>query len=112
MPDEEADSGFVHFAAKIEFIPKQASLPAKILARFEQSFESFGFNMINPTIMLYTIIPDDSEVFRVIKDGDLRGLVTLLEERKASVRDCNASGRSLLSVSDIQCPLFAGINTR
>jgi hypothetical protein len=101
-PDNQEDSAFVHFAAKIEFLPKKAIMRAKILARFEQNMDFFGFNVMNPTIMLHNIVPDDSEIFSAIKSGDLHQLVALLKDGKASLRDCDADGRSLLSVSTLR----------
>jgi hypothetical protein len=65
-------------------------------------------SFINPVILAYRNVPNESEVFKAIKDDDLAGLITLLANGKATLRDCNETGETLLHVSErsktIACP--------
>jgi hypothetical protein len=58
-----------------------------------------GVSFINPVVLAYRIVPNKSEVFEVIKNDDLEGLRTLLADGKATLRDCNEDGATLLHVS-------------
>ena len=80
-------------------MPDFSSLPAKVVAYFQHRVDSSGFWSFNPMISIHTIVPADSEVFRVIEEGDLEGLVRLFQNGEASLRDCDPRGRSLLAVS-------------
>jgi hypothetical protein len=91
----------LELAARVQFLPDFCRFPAKIAAYFRQSIEHDGFHSIQPTILVHTIVPSDSEVFQLTEAGDLRGLLQLFKDGKASVRDCDERGRSLLSVSAV-----------
>ena len=51
------------------------------------------------TLTFHAIVPDDSEVFRVVEGGSVRKLKKLLDSGTASLGDCDSMGRSLLNVS-------------
>jgi hypothetical protein len=87
------------FAAKFEFLPNSLVYPAKVATYFRQSIQHDGFCSIHPIISIHMIVPKNSEVFECVKEGDLHGLLQLLRDGKASLRDCDEKGRSLLSVS-------------
>jgi hypothetical protein len=64
-----------------------------------------------PSISLYRSIPSHSEVFRCIRTGSLDQLIQLLNKGKASLRDRDEAGASLLHVSDLQILVFQGPET-
>jgi ATP-dependent Clp protease adapter protein ClpS len=57
-------------------------------------------SFINPVVFAYRVVPTDSEVFKVIKNDDVAGLMTLLAEGTATLRDCTNEGETLLHVSE------------
>ena len=59
-----------------------------------------GVTFINPVILAYRTVPNDSEVFEVVINDDLAGLLALLAYGKATVRDCDEGGATLLHVSE------------
>ena len=80
-------------------MPDRSHHSAKVTAYFCQRFDLNGFFSLNSAISVHKIVPEDSEVFISVGKGDLKGLLQLLNEGKASLRDCDPYGRSLLSVS-------------
>ena len=54
---------------------------------------------LTPVLTFRAIVPDDSEVFRVVEGGSVRKLKNLLNNGMASLGDCDSMGRSLLNVS-------------
>ena len=54
---------------------------------------------LTPTLTFRAIVPDDSEVIRVVEGGSVRKLKKLLDSGQASLGDCDSMGRSLLNVS-------------
>lgn len=65
---------------------------------------------LRPTISFSAILPEDSEVFRMVSCGDLSGLRRLLAERKVSLSDCDELGRSLLTVTNYLQIYFSTFN--
>ena len=57
-------------------------------------------SFINPVVLAYRIVPNDAEVFKVVEIDDLAGLVALLADGKATLRDCDRWGTTLLHVSE------------
>ena len=60
---------------------------------------------INPIVTAYNLVDDHAEVFRFVKDDDLDGLMKHLAFGRATIRDCDKIGRSLLHVR----PVVVGI---
>lgn len=58
-----------------------------------RSFKSISFLAVNP------VLPKTSRVFQVVEKGDLQGLQEMLQKGKASLRDTDENGLSLLFVS-------------
>ncbi|KAL9610262.1 MAG: hypothetical protein Q9167_005033 [Letrouitia subvulpina] len=54
---------------------------------------------LTPVISFRNIVSADSKIFGIALDGDIDALKVLLTEGKASLRDCDPGGRSLLSYS-------------
>lgn len=91
----------LEFAANLTFMSSCPDLRVKLSAAFYQRMSSEGsYLVIPPMLSVHVMIPDNSEIFRLIKNDDLQGVVKLMEQGRASLRDCDMKGRSLLSVSN------------
>jgi hypothetical protein len=55
-------------------------------------------SFINPVVSAYRMVPYKSEVFEVVEKDDLESLLTLLAGSKATIRDCDEVGGTLLHV--------------
>jgi hypothetical protein len=86
------------FAACTTILPKALAFKSKICASFLQKATENGSFSLRPTLDFCPVVPADSEVFGVVSNGDLEGLQRLLRDGKASTKDCDPEGRSLLSV--------------
>lgn len=85
------------FEGDMIFLPN--SVPnTRISVSFQQRLTHQGSLLGKPTISFSAILPDNSEVFLRIKDGDLEGLLQLLAQGAASLTDRDPEGRSLLNV--------------
>jgi len=88
---------FEVFEGEITFLPN--SVPnTRISVSFEQRSTYQGSLLGKPTISFSATLPDNSEVFLRIKDGDMEGLLQLLARGAASLTDRDSIGRSLLNV--------------
>lgn len=90
--EEEAFEGIV------TFLPTTSTSRTMITASFVQNVAKGRHYALPPTISFHAMIPDDSEVFRVCEKGELRELISLLNDGSASLTDCDTKGRSLLNV--------------
>lgn len=59
-----------------------------------------GLQTLNPVISVGKILPCDSEVFTVVRNGDVDKLRHLLAERRCTLRDRDANGTPYLHVRD------------
>ncbi len=84
--------------ASFTFLPNNAQNPW-ISVNFKQSMSYEGSFLRRPALSVSAILPRDSEVFRLIEDGDLNGLIQSLSLRKAFLTDRDLDGRCLLNVS-------------
>ena len=84
--------------ASFTFLPNNAQNPW-ISVDFKQSMSYEGSFLRRPALSVSAILPRDSEVFRLVKEGDLNGLVQSLSSRKAFLTDRDIDGRCLLNVS-------------
>ena len=87
------------FSAKLEYLPSSNLNFAKIVAHLEHRAGRFGSTTLCPSLTVSPVVPVDSEVFVAVQGGDIIKLETLFGEGKASPRDCDHNGRSLLGVS-------------
>jgi hypothetical protein len=55
-------------------------------------------SFFSPTIITYRTVDSSAEVFELVGNDDVDGLVKLVALQKASARDCDADGRSLFFV--------------
>lgn len=75
-----------------------------IAAFFGESVDFDRTETMHPTILAYNWVNNDAEVFKFVEDDDLDGLLRHLALGKASIRDCDERGRSLLNVSFLANP--------
>lgn len=61
--------------------------------------EHLGRTFLPPVVFAYRIIPNDSQVFEVVKQDDLQSLREFIENGTVTTRDCDEENRSLLHVS-------------
>lgn len=66
---------------------------------FSEHWNGQTISTIPPTVMAYRMVSNDAEVFKLIRDDDLDGLLRRLACGHASIRDCDERSRSLLHVS-------------
>jgi hypothetical protein len=85
---------------------KPAGVPivgdTSVSAFFGERTDHLQRSFFSPTIITYRIVDSSSEVFDLVRRDDMNGLVRLIALQKASVRDCDEDGRSLLFVSITQ----------
>ncbi len=85
------------FEGNVTFIPN--SVPStSVSVSFQQRLTHEGSLLGKPTISFSATLPDNSEVFLRVRNGDMEGLVKLLAEGAASLTDRDSKGRSLLNV--------------
>ena len=72
-----------------------------VSAFFGERTELLQRSFFSPTIITYRTVASSSEVFELVRHDDVDGLVKLIALQKASARDCDENGRSLLSVSTL-----------
>ena len=103
LPDAEGqdtDCTNEAFAAKLLVTPT-SDLPSSFQIIVDIASRAYQNRTIyfEPTLTFRAMVPDDSEVFRVVEAGSVKKLKRLLSNRAASLRDCDSMGRSLLNVS-------------
>jgi hypothetical protein len=79
--------------------PRISGSGLPVTVHFGETRTHTGVSFINPVVLAYRIVPSKSEVFNRITKDDLEGLRKLLEDGKATVRDCDEGGATLLHVS-------------
>jgi len=101
--DKKRKADAEDFLAKLIFFPPRGSAQGRM---FEMSIYQRELTkeliLTIPNISVNRVRPGYSQVFRLVKEGDLNGLRKSLAEGKASVRDHDEDGRSLLFVSGSQ----------
>jgi hypothetical protein len=70
-----------------------------VSAFFGERTDYLQRSFLSPTIITYRIVRNSSEVFELVRNDDVDGLARLIALQKASARDCDERGRSLLFVS-------------
>lgn len=60
---------------------------------------------ISPSIRTFNVVPKHAEIFTRLRMNDVQGIHSLFDARKASPRDVDESGFSLLSVSTCHCTM-------
>ena len=88
------------------FMPRVGISTTAIFSRLRQQREAASTTpRITRFVRALNIIPDSSEVFRYIRNNDVKALQKLFAEKKASPYDYNEKGESLLHVSMLRSQL-------
>lgn len=86
------------FEGTVSFIPSRTTCRTKISTSFFQRSTNNGYFSLKPRLSFCAIIPDNSEIFALISNGDLEGIINHLQQGKGSLSDCDSEGRTLLNV--------------
>lgn len=92
------------FVAKITFSPHKSASGRMFTVTTSQGVRWNGSFSPIPRLDVNRVLPDDSLVFRLVREGRLRALQNLLREGKASLKDHDELGNSLIIVSVGVCP--------
>ncbi|KAI1327281.1 hypothetical protein F5Y16DRAFT_372082 [Xylariaceae sp. FL0255] len=92
--DSEALDYDWHVGTKVAFRSKNSTHILQI--EVQQYQVPFGAFSMAPRFVVNNIIPNDSQVFKIAKEGSAAQLLHLFATRQASLRDCNKQGASLL----------------
>ena len=87
--------------ASFSFLPKNFQNP-RIAVNIQRMNSYAGTFLKKPALSISALLPPDAESFRLIKAGDLNGLIRSLSLREAFLTDRDLEGRSLLSVSIVR----------
>ena len=86
------------FDMSLSYLPKSSKKAHVAMLLSQQEVEE-GCVLRSPMLCVSALLPEESEVFRVIENGDLQRLQRMLWTREASLNDRDISGRCLLNVS-------------
>lgn len=79
--------------------PRISGSGLPVTVHFGETKTHTGVSFINPVILAYRIVLENSEVFEMIRNDDLEGLKSLLADGKATIRDCDKYSATLLHVN-------------
>ena len=98
--DQDIESSDEAFAARLLITPASApSSNIQIVIDLASKTHQDRAIYFTPTITFRAMVPDDSEVFRVVEGGSVKKLKKLISSGRASLGYCDSMGRSLLNVS-------------
>lgn len=86
------------FEGTISLIPEENVSKVKLSASFLQKWTENGCFSLKPTLSFCAIIPDDSRIFTLTSEGNLKGMINHIRQGHASLTDCDSRGRTLLNV--------------
>jgi len=101
--DEHAREAAGSFSA-LRLEPLNLSSASPVTAFFGERTDYFHHSVIHPTILAFRSVSSESEVFEIVINDDIPGLMKLLAEQKATTRDLDEDSRSLLHVSMVLNP--------
>jgi hypothetical protein len=96
--DEHARRVTGSFSA-LRLTPLELASASPVAAFFGERTDYHHTSMIHPTILAYRRISEESKVFQYVNLDHIDGLMKILAEHKATTRDVDEDGRSLLHVS-------------
>ena len=87
------------YQVTVQFIPAQSliqlrGLELSVANRQDQR----GYYQICPLLSTFAVVPDDAEVFRLVKDNNIEGIQNLFQRRLAAPSDRGENGLTLLMV--------------
>ena len=95
--DEHAREVTGSFSA-LRLTPLDLASASPIAAFFGERTDYLQSSVIHPTILAYRCVSSQSRIFGILFQDDITGLMLLLAEQKATIRDVDEEGRSLLHV--------------
>lgn len=99
--EKPADYESKEFVGRLLFRPRESqSMIMVSVNRGHVLFDSYS--NILPRISVYHVLPSDSLVFQLAASGRVQELKSLVAEGKASLRDHDSEGLSLLHVSNLR----------
>ena len=106
IPDSSQDEGAarqtaMEFTASVRSVINHPQFQAIIDVRFHQKAMPHGYCSISPSISVGMVLPNDSPVFSLVRNGDVEGLLSLFRQGKVSIRDHSSFGTPLLHVSSL-----------
>lgn len=78
--------------------PRLGALGSPLAVYFSEHTDGHARGSIPPTILAYNRISNDADVFKLVSWDNIEGLQRLLACGRATIRDADESGRSLLHV--------------
>lgn len=96
--DDPENAVLESFSATVDYLPNGAFPKSKISVSFEQFISFRSATSLNPVLSFCAMISDDAEIFQLIYEDDVHGVQRMIEQGRASLRDCDSVGRSLLYV--------------
>lgn len=96
--NSDSNKGSKDFIAKLAFKPNNARAMIAVSVNQGQVFFD-NFISMAPRVSAINILPRDLLVFQLAAGGRVQDLMALIAEGKASLRDHDTGGRSLLHVS-------------
>lgn len=87
------------FEGTVSLIPERDISCTKISTSFLQKWTEDCHFSLKPTLSFCAIIPDNSRIFVLAREGDLKGMINHIQQGHASLTDCDSRGRTLLNVS-------------
>ena len=95
--DEHAREVTGSFSA-LRLTPLELVSASPIAAFFGERTDHLQSSVIHPSVLAYRSVSRRSKIFDVLFLDDIMGLMLLLAEQKATIRDVDEQGRSLLHV--------------
>ena len=95
--DEHACEVTGSFSA-LRLTPLDLASASPIAAFFGERTDYLQSSVIHPTIFAYRPVSSQSEIFKIVLRDDITRLMLLLAEQKATTRDIDEEGQSLLHV--------------
>lgn len=95
--DEHASAVTGSFSA-LRLTPLDLASASPIAAFFGERTDYLQSSVIHPTILAYRTVSSQSEIFDLVRKDDITSLMLLLAEQKATIRDVDEKGQSLLHV--------------
>lgn len=92
----------------LRLTPLHLGSASPIAAFFGERTDYLQSSVIHPTIFAYRSVSSKSEIFNIVARDDITSLMLLLAEQKATIRDIDEEGRSLLHVRMSRLRLFEG----
>ena len=100
MNYNDASAGFENVGGELiaNFFYKSKTSHTMLKVSVSQSQTFWGSPLVIPRLFVNNVLPSDSLVFQIAATGQVEDLVSLVAAGKASLRDHDTNGQSLLHV--------------